>query len=272
MLAQNHAAGAYHAGNDDDQTKPPDGVEAQIIGKGKECAGHSANGCRMGGNLPPYVDECAEDLYGQCCHDDGTHEVRHVQLFHDVDAGEVADDGEDVWYHTLLAVSQFNEVPALIAAVEVDEQRGQEDGEQVDQYQHLDFVRPGKHVQVAEQEEQGDADNGQVERREQHAQQSGGQDNLLLLFHYFCLFSAGEPPNTLFFLAGEPPNTILFSEAGDGNAHLFAILGHRTSGDGVAFLCQQLSQRVVAEGLALVLVFDELTQGRLDFTCRQLFS
>ncbi len=261
MLAQNHATGAHHACYDDNQTEPPYGIEAQVVGKGKQGTGHTTDGRGMCGYLPPDIDKGTHNLYGECCHDDGTHEVWHVQAFHDVDAGEVADDGEDVWYHTLLAVSQFNEVPALVAPIDVDEQGGEHDGEQVDHQQYLNLVRPREHVQVAEQEEQRDAYDGQVERREQHAQQSGGQDNLLLSFHYFCLFSAGEPPNT-----------ILFSEAGDGNAHLFAILGHRTSGDGVAFLCQQLSQRVVAEGLALVLVFDELTQGRLDFTCRQLFS
>jgi len=57
----------------------------------------------------------------------------NVKPLHDIDAGEVADDGREVWHHAFLAVTQFDEAPTLIAAVEVDEHGWQEDGEEVDQ-------------------------------------------------------------------------------------------------------------------------------------------
>jgi len=64
MLAQNHAAGAYHACNDDDQTEPPYRIEVEIFGKGYEGSAHTTDGCRVGGNLPPDVDERTDDLHG----------------------------------------------------------------------------------------------------------------------------------------------------------------------------------------------------------------
>ena len=78
MLAQNHAASAHHAGNDEDETEPPDGVEVQVFGKGKQRACHTTDGRCVRGNLPPDVDECTDNLYQQACHDDGSHEVGHV--------------------------------------------------------------------------------------------------------------------------------------------------------------------------------------------------
>ena len=91
----------------------------------------------MARNLPPDVDECTDNLQCQGSHHDRTHEVRHVETLHHIDAGEIADDGNDVRHHASFAVAQFDEAPALIAAVEVDEQGREEDGEQIGQQQYL---------------------------------------------------------------------------------------------------------------------------------------
>ena len=96
----------------------------------------------MGGNLPPDIDEGADNLYQQGCYHDGPHEVGHVETFHYVDTSKVANDGDDVRYHASFAVSQLDEVPSLIAAVKVYEQGGEENGEQIGQQQYLDFVVP----------------------------------------------------------------------------------------------------------------------------------
>ena len=184
MLAQNHAAGADEAANEENQTEPPHGIEAEVVGKGKECSAHASDGCRVGGNLPPDVDEGADNLYDQGSHYDRTHEMRHVKTLHHVDAGKITDDGNDVRHHTPFAVTQLDEVPALIPAVEVDEQGGEEDGEQIGQQQHLNLVRPGEHAEIAERKEYYQSDDGQIEWREHHTHDASSQDELFLSFHF----------------------------------------------------------------------------------------
>ena len=114
----------------------------------------------MLGNLPPDVDDGTGYLYEQCCYHDGTHEVRHVEPLHDVGAGEVADDRDDVRHHAPFSDTQFYESPSLIAAVEMYHSRWQQDGEQVGQYEHLQLVVPGEDAHIAEEEQHDESGDG----------------------------------------------------------------------------------------------------------------
>ena len=80
-------------------------------------------------------------------------------------------------------MSQLYEVPSLIAAVEVNHHRGHEDGKEVNHREHLQLVGPREDAQVTEQEERHQSDEGQVERREQHAHDASSQDDFFLSFH-----------------------------------------------------------------------------------------
>ena len=96
MLPEDHPATAYHASNDQDQAKPPDGVEGKDDRKGKQGSREASDGSRVGGDFPPDIDECAKDLYDQCCNQDACHEMWNVKEGHDVIAEEIAKDGNDI--------------------------------------------------------------------------------------------------------------------------------------------------------------------------------
>jgi hypothetical protein len=48
-----------------------------------------------------------------------------MQSYHNIDTGEITDDREDIGYHTAFPLSEFDEAPSLIAAVEMDQERRQ---------------------------------------------------------------------------------------------------------------------------------------------------
>ena len=98
----------------------------------------------MGGNLPPHVDDGAHYLDEQCRHEDARHKAGDAQPRHEIIAGEVAEDGNGVGHHAALLDAYLQRRPALITVIEVDEQRGHEDGKQIDHAQHQQFVCPGE--------------------------------------------------------------------------------------------------------------------------------
>lgn len=105
MLAQYHAAGAYDTADEEYDAIPPNRIETEIAGEGKEGTAQTANGCCVGGNLPPDVDEGTNYLYCQSCHHNAAHEMWHVEMLHDIYASKVANDRDGIWYHTSFAVS-----------------------------------------------------------------------------------------------------------------------------------------------------------------------
>ena len=168
MLTEYHATGAEDAGNEEDDAHPPDRIETEILGKGKESPTDSTDGCEMGGYLPPHIDEGTDNLNHQGCDDDGDDEMGYMHLHHDIDATEITENRQDVGHHATLATSEFDEAPTLIATIEVDEHRGQQDGEEIDHDEHLEFVNPWEDAHVTERKKGYQPDDGQVEWREHH--------------------------------------------------------------------------------------------------------
>ena len=101
---------------------------------------------------------------------------------HHVETEEVAHDADDIGDHTPLFHSQFLRCPPLIVAVDMDEQRGQQDGHGIDKRQDDDLVTQVENAKIAENEQRHHSHERQIERRENHAQHTCGKDNVLL-FH-----------------------------------------------------------------------------------------
>ena len=66
----------------------------------------------------------------------------------------------------------------------MNQQGGEENGEQISQKQYLNLVFPGKHAEIAEHKEYYQSDDGQIERCEHHAHDASSQDDLLFSFHF----------------------------------------------------------------------------------------
>ena len=113
----------------------------------------------MGGYLPPDVYHGTENLDDQRRYENVAHKVRDVYLMHHIIAHEVAHYGDKIRYDATLLLAQLNERPTVVMTIEMDEQRGHEDGEEG--YQ---------------------SDERQIEWRECHAQYSRCEDNVLF-FH-----------------------------------------------------------------------------------------
>ena len=64
MLAQYHAAGAYDTADEEYDAIPPNRIETEIAGEGKEGTAQIDNDSCVGGNLPTNVDEGKNYL---CC-------------------------------------------------------------------------------------------------------------------------------------------------------------------------------------------------------------
>ena len=178
VLTQNHAGGAHDAGHHQHQAKPPDGVEDENHGEGKQGACHTADGCRMGGNLPPHVDDGTDDLHQQGGHENAAHEVEHVHRLQQPDARQIAQDGDDVRHHATLAIAHFDEVPPLMLSIEVNDVGGQQDGEEIDDGDNLQSVDDGQKGQIAEREQDDEPHQREVEGREQHAHDACHIDNV----------------------------------------------------------------------------------------------
>ena len=150
MLTEDHPAGTQYACEDEHQTEPPHGIETEQLSKHKQRSCHTTYCCRMRGNLPPHVDQGTRHLDKQRCREDGTHKMRDVYQIHQVDAEEIAEDGDDVWHHTTLLMTEFDKTPPLITAIEMDEHRRQENGEHIHQREHLQLIRPRHQREVTE--------------------------------------------------------------------------------------------------------------------------
>ena len=103
---------------------PPDGIEGEHLGKDEQGACHTANGCHVGGDLPPHIDQGTDDLDEQRRRHDVTHEMGDVQIIHPVGTGEVTEDTDDIGHHSTFLVTQLDQCPTLITAIEVNQEGG----------------------------------------------------------------------------------------------------------------------------------------------------
>ena len=62
MLTENHPAGTQYACEDEHQTEPPHGIEAEQLAKHEQSTRHASYCCRMRGDLPPHVDQGTHHL------------------------------------------------------------------------------------------------------------------------------------------------------------------------------------------------------------------
>ena len=191
VLAQNHAAAAHHSCEYEHEAEPRHGVEHEDDGECYECSCHAADGCRVGGYLPPHVYQCAEYLYDECRHEYVAHEMGNVEAVHHIVAGEVAEYGDDVGHHAAFLLSELYECPSLVMAVEVYDESGHEYGEEIHHCEHGYLVGPRHQTEIAEREEGYQSDERQIEWREHHAEYACGEDNVLF-FHilipaFLCL-------------------------------------------------------------------------------------
>ena len=95
----------------------------------------------------------------------------NVEEIHQVDAEEIAEDGDDIRYHTALLMPQFDEGPSLISAVKMDKHCGQQNGEHVDEGEHLQLIGPGHQSEITEDKQCHHTYQRQIEGGEQHAYQ-----------------------------------------------------------------------------------------------------
>ena len=184
MLAQYHSAGAHHSAQQNHQTEPPDGVEVEYQAEREQPASHSSYGCRVGRHLPPHVGHGAEHLHGEGRNEyrgDGMGRVAQTQ---DVEADEVAEYRDDVGHHSALAYTQLNGCPAMIAAVEMYQSRGQQHREEPHYAHHHEDVVERKGVEIAEEEECRQPHQWQIERCEHHAHNA--RDQYYVLFFHFA--------------------------------------------------------------------------------------
>ena len=136
----------------------------------------------MCGNLPPYIDKGAQNLYYECRHEYVAHEVGYVEAMHYIVTHKVAYNRKQIWHYTTFLLAKLDECPSVIAAIEMDEQCGQENGEKVDKTEYRKLVRPWHQTEIAEREQRYQSDKRQIEWRKYHAK-NAGSDNNILFFH-----------------------------------------------------------------------------------------
>ena len=152
VLAQYHATSAHETCENEENAEPPQRVEAEYLGEGKHATRYATDSCSVYRYLPPHIYDGANNLYHQCRHHYATHEMREMQVVHEVETGEIADDGDDVWHHSSFAGDEFQHRPSLIFPVEMDDHRRQEDGENIYDKQHRQLITPRQQVEITEQE------------------------------------------------------------------------------------------------------------------------
>lgn len=133
VLAQNHAARAYETREEERETEPPRRVEIKEEAKGDERPVDGSDGTTVGGDFPMDVDEGAKHLYEQRCDEHRADKARHVRAIDHVVAEEVAKNAYHVGYHTAFLGEHLQGRPALITAIKVDKERGDEERECIDE-------------------------------------------------------------------------------------------------------------------------------------------
>ena len=169
MLAQHHAGSAEDAGQDEHQAQPPHGVEPENLGKDEQGARHAADGRRVGRDFPPDVDDGANHLDEEGGKHNARNEMVDVQTLQRPHTHHIAKDADDVGAHAPPLLPQFQQRPPLRAAVKVDEEGGQQDGEEIDHGQHQKPIGHRQEVQIAESEQGYQTYQGQIERGENEA-------------------------------------------------------------------------------------------------------
>ena len=154
MLPEYHAAGADEPGEQDDQTEPPHGVEGENLREGRQCAGQTADGRHVCGYFPFHVDDRTEHLDDHGRHQHTAHGMGDMEQVDDIIAHEVTHEADEVGHQPSLLGTQFDGRPSLVVAVEADEQRGQQDGKEIDDEQYFQLCPERQEGQVAEHEEQ----------------------------------------------------------------------------------------------------------------------
>ena len=135
MLAQNHACRSHSSCQEQYEAEPPQGIEGEGYRIGHQRTCHTSDCRRMGADFPPYVDEGASHLYGECHYQDDADDAGRVAVFHPEEATEITQDGDDVRHDASLLPSHLMRSPTLYPAVEVDEQRWRYHRKQVDDEQ-----------------------------------------------------------------------------------------------------------------------------------------
>ena len=76
-----------------------------------------------------------------------------MENMHEIVAGEVAEDGQNIGHHAALSHAELAWCPALVIAVDVDEQGRGEHREEIYHHQDKELVGKWEDVQITEQEE-----------------------------------------------------------------------------------------------------------------------
>ena len=150
MLSQNHTTRAEDACQDECQREPPHGIEAEKLSKDKQGSCHTANGGRVGRDLPPHINHRTGNLDEQGGCDDGHHKVWDMEKFHQINTEEVTEDTDNVGYDTSFFLSHVDEAPALMTTVEMNQYGREYHCQQINHGQQLELVTPWHLAHVAE--------------------------------------------------------------------------------------------------------------------------
>ena len=86
---------------------------AEEQAEGMERAHEASHAHHVCADFPPGIDDDADDLCYQGCHDHSSEEHGGVHLCHEHQACAVAQQGEHVWHVAVFAVAQFHVGPLL---------------------------------------------------------------------------------------------------------------------------------------------------------------
>ncbi len=164
MESQQGAAGAHDACKQYQGAYPPQRVEAKDEGECHHCSRRAPYGSCVGGDFPPVVEYGAYYLYRYSRRQHSPHEVGHVQARHYVEAQQIARYGYYVGHHALLSLQHLQERPALVVAIQANEQLRHDNGKEPHHQRNRYLVHQGHQTEIAEQEEGYQSHDGQEER------------------------------------------------------------------------------------------------------------
>ena len=128
-------------------------------------------------------------------------------MLHDIETGEVAQDGDEIGHNTPLANAQFEKRPPLVATIKVDEEGGQQDGEEIDDGQDKELIGWLILAQIAQEEQGHETQKRQIKRGEDNADNPCRKYNLLfschllksLIIYFFLRRATGMPICSRYF-------------------------------------------------------------------------
>ena len=185
MVLENHAGGAQHASDKEEEANPPDGIVGKKVAEGN----YATQDCPRPGHvftqLPPEIDHHTDDEHQQGGQDDTGHVPGDIESVHHHEAKDIGCDGQNERHETPLPLAHLLVTELVDLLEQEDAECRHQDGEAIDYTQNDELIGHRHDAQIGEEEEDQEGQKGDGKGRENERYHPGNPDQCLVCNEMF---------------------------------------------------------------------------------------